>query len=68
MEKFFFQYQIHGKIFSVDWSSAAGNSYASAQKNVNAVGQSVAQFIDWLHLDKGALHVVGFDLGGLKAH
>ena len=50
---------------SVDWSSATGSSYTTARNNVNAVGISVAQFIDWMKLDEGYLHVIGFDLGGL---
>lgn len=50
-------------MFLVDYSTATGLSYNSAVKNVNAIGQSVAQMIDWLKLDKGHLHVVGFDLG-----
>lgn len=49
---------------SVDWSSAAGSSYKTARSNVNAIGKSIAQFIDWAKLDKGYLHVIGFDLGG----
>lgn len=50
-------------IFAVDWSTAAGGSYASALKNMMAIGKSLAQFIDWLKLDEGRLHLIGFDLG-----
>lgn len=28
-----------------------------------AIGQSMAKFIDWLKLDEGRLHLIGFDLG-----
>lgn len=47
----------------VDWSTAAGSSYTTARNNINAIGKSVAQFIDWMKLDEGYLHVIGFDLG-----
>lgn len=50
--------------FSVDYSTAVGSSYTSAINNVVPIAKSVAQFIDWLKLGKGYLHVIGFDLGG----
>lgn len=50
-------------MLSVDYSSATGPTYTTAVKNVNAIAKSVAQMIDWMKLDKGHLHVVGFDIG-----
>lgn len=52
-------------IIVVDWSSAAGSNYNSAKNNVFEIGKSVSQFIDWMKLDSGHLHIIGFDLGGL---
>jgi Lipase len=51
-------------VIVADWSTASGGSYTAAKDNVQAIGQSVAQFIDWMSLDKGYLHIIGFDLGG----
>jgi pimeloyl-ACP methyl ester carboxylesterase len=50
-------------VIVVDWSTASGKSYNDARKKLLAIGKSVAQFIDWMKLDKGYLHVIGFDLG-----
>ena len=47
----------------VDWSTAAGSSYDSAAKNAPEIGKSIAEFIDWLKLDEGYIHVIGFDMG-----
>jgi len=35
----------------------------TAAQNVPAIGKSVAEFIDWMKLDEGFLHLIGFDLG-----
>ena len=47
----------------VDWSTATGSSYDTAAKNAPEIGKSVAKFIDWLKLDEGYIHVIGFDMG-----
>ena len=50
-------------VIIVDWSSSAGSSYDTARSNVEPLAKSVAQFIDWMGLDEGRLHVIGYDLG-----
>lgn len=50
-------------VIIADWSSSAGTSYSTARNNVKQLAKSVAQFIDWMGLDEGRLHVIGYDLG-----
>ncbi|KAL7017367.1 hypothetical protein ACKWTF_010340 [Chironomus riparius] len=50
-------------VIVVDWSTATGSSYDTAAKNAPEIGKSIAQFIDWLKLDEGYIHVIGYDMG-----
>lgn len=50
-------------VIIADWSSSAGTSYDIARNNVEPLAKSIAQFIDWMGLDEGRLHVIGYDLG-----
>jgi pancreatic triacylglycerol lipase len=50
-------------VIVVDWSTAAGSSYNVANSKKDAIGQSIAKMIDWMKLDAGYLHLIGFDLG-----
>ncbi|CAO1429229.1 unnamed protein product [Diamesa serratosioi] len=50
-------------VIVADWSSSAGISYDTARVNVEPLGKSVAKFVDWMGLDEGRLHVIGYDLG-----
>ncbi|KAG5672354.1 hypothetical protein PVAND_002487 [Polypedilum vanderplanki] len=50
-------------VIVVDWSTASNKNYTIAKNNAQSIGKSIAQFIDWAKLDKGYLHIIGFDLG-----
>jgi hypothetical protein len=59
---------INCNVFTVDWGAGAQTiNYILARNRVNAVGQVIAQYIDWLNLARGqsfaAVSIAGHSLG-----
>lgn len=46
-------------VIVVDWSKVGSSTYKAAQQNVVPIAKSVMQFIEWLKLEKGFIHIVG---------
>jgi len=60
--------QLNCNVFTVDWGVGAQTAnYVAARNRVNLVGQTVANFIDWLNTSRGQAHsaitVIGHSLG-----